>query len=464
MNKSAIVGALWAIAVSAPSLAQPVDAVRVASGLSAPLYLTHAPGDERRVFVVEQRGRIKIVDLASGSATLFLNISDRVSQTGNERGLLGLAFHPDYENNGLFYVDYTRTQAGRHPTVIAQFSAIDDNAADPNSEVMIATWAQDFDNHNGGWIGFGPDGYLYIGAGDGGSGNDPNQRAQDLGQMLGKIHRINVDGDDFPADPQRNYAIPADNPFVGVGGAREEIWAYGIRNPWRNSFDAATGDFYIGDVGQDFREEVDFQPAASPGGENYGWRCYEGNRTNITTGDCDPLPSPVVSPIHEYTHGGSPFRCSITGGYVYRGCSMPALDGTYFFADYCSNQVWSFRYDGSTMTDFTDRTSQLTPPVGSIGSITSFGVDSRGELYIVDQGGEIFRIIDPAEQDINHNNIADVCECVADVDGDGDVDGEDFFGFLDQFASGDQGADLDGDGDRDANDFFLYLDLFEAGC
>jgi glucose/arabinose dehydrogenase len=386
---------------------------RIASGLNNPLYVTSPPGDTSRLFIVEQHtGRIKILNLADMTINPapFLDIDGLAG--GNEQGLLGLAFDRDYFENGLFYVNLTisngTTEIRRY-----QVSADNPDIADPASESMVITYTQPFSNHNGGWIGFGPDGYFYLCTGDGGGGNDPGNRAQDItGQRLGKILRIDVHGDDFPADPLRNYAIPPTNPFVGITGD-DEIWAYGLRNPWRASFDHLTGDLYLADVGQNQREEINFQPAGSAGGENYGWRIMEGFRCNISN-DSLPCNDPsFVPPIHEYSHSGAPDGgSSITGGYVYRG-PVTELQGIYFFADYVSNQIWSFRYDGVTKTEFTNRTAELTPDVGSINSISSFGEDAIGNLYIVDLGGEIFKI---------------TCDSpfTADFDSDCDVDRDDF--------------------------------------
>ncbi len=428
--------------------AQELTSKRILNGLSLALYVTHAPDDPDRIYIVRQRGIINVYNLQTEELGVFLDLTGTVSTSGNERGLFSLAFHPDFANNRLFYVNYTKQVAsGEHPTVIEQYTAIDHDTADESSALQILTFPQDFANHNGGWCAFGPDGYLYIATGDGGSGNDPRQRAQDLGQFLGKMLRIDVDGDDFPQDPGRNYAIPADNPFVGVPGAREEIWAYGLRNPWRCSFERGIGRLYIADVGQNAREEINIQEASSTGGENYGWRCYEGTRVNITTGDCDPLPDPVVFPVHEYTHAGG--NCSITGGYSYQGSAIPGLQGTYFFSDLCSNRIWSFRWDGSQVTEFTDRTAELAPDVGTINSVVSFGEDFFGEMYIVG-GGEVFRIEKRC--------------CPADIDCNGVLDADDFFAYLDLFAAGDPDADLTGNGVVDSVDFFAYLDLFAAGC
>lgn len=365
---------------------------RIVSGLVRPLFVTHAPGDTDRIFIVEQRdgstGRIRIFELSSSTLlpTPFLSVSP--VSTGGEQGLLGLTFHPDYASNGFFYVNYTD---GSGTTVIERYQvSIDPDLADPSSGQTVLTLAQPYANHNGGWLGFGPDGYLYCTVGDGGSGGDPQGNAQNLTTLLGKILRIDVAGDDFPADPDRNYAIPPDNPFVGVAG-EDEIWAYGLRNPWRPSFDRSTNDLWIADVGQVSWEEVNFQPASSTGGENYGWRCYEGNYEYNTSG-CS-APGTMVFPIHDYDHGQG---CSVTGGYVYRGNAIPALSGTYFFADFCTASIWSFRYDGASISEFTDRTVELDPGGGlSIDQITSFGEDGSGEIYICDLGGEVFKIVSP---------------------------------------------------------------------
>ena len=362
-----------------------ITTTRIVTGLSRPLQVVAAPGDLERIFIVEQRsgstGRIRIFNLESGTlnATAFLSLS---VSTSSEQGLLGLAFHPNYSQNGYFYINYTNSGGD---TIIKRYSVSSNpDVANSGSGYTIMTIAQPYTNHNGGWLGFGLDGYLYIGTGDGGSGGDPGNRAQDItNQKLGKMLRIDVDG----GSP---YSIPASNPFVGITGD-DEIWAYGLRNPWRCSFDSETGDLWIGDVGQNAYEEISFQPASSSGGENYGWRCYEGDHT-YSTGGCDPS-STMTFPAWEYAQGGSPYKCSVTGGIVYRGDSIPSLDGTYFFGDYCSNQLWSFRYDGSSVTDYQDRTSELAPDAGSITSISGFGRDGNGEIYICDLNGEVFKII-----------------------------------------------------------------------
>jgi len=388
--------------------ATPLTTVRVANGLSAPVFVTHAPNDFGRVFIVEQTGTIRILDITQNPPALlptpFLDITDRVT-LGGERGLLGLGFHPNYAANGLFYVDYTGPNGASGDTRVSQFHVppATPHDADETSEAILLSIAQPQPNHNGGWVAFGPDGYLYVASGDGGGQNDMDAghtlgtgNAQDItDNLLGKLLRLDVDGDDFPGDTTRNYAIPPDNPFVGQTGD-DEIWAYGLRNPWRPAFDRLTGDLYIADVGQNLWEEIDFQPASSAGGENWGWRCREGAHDFNFSGDCAVAGTPsetLLDPIHEYPHDGPPFRCSVTGGEVYRGCAVPDLAGTYFFADYCSAQIWSFRYTGAIPL-VTNRTAELAPGGGlTINGIASFGLDAYGEIYICDLGGEVFKIV-----------------------------------------------------------------------
>jgi glucose/arabinose dehydrogenase len=368
-------------------------------------YAGHAPGDASRLFVVEQRGRILILDLGTNTVlgTPFLDIDSRVTNTGNERGLLGLAFHPNYASNGLFYVNYSRTSDG--DTIVAEYEVTaNPDVADFNSERILLTINQPQTNHNGGWVGFSPlDGYLYIAMGDGGNFCDTGSghtagigNSQDItANLLGKMLRIDPTGG-VP------YAVPSDNPFVGIDGD-DEIWAYGLRNPWRSSFDSATGDLYIGDVGQDLREEVDYQNAASVGGENYGWRCREGNACSTagasgcpaTTGCTCPAAQPsLTAPIHDYTHTGNPGVCTVIGGYVYRGGTFPQLGGRYFFADFCSGDIWSFRVIDGVKTGFRSFESDFSPSIDgfNIGSIQSFGEDANGELYIVTSSA-VFKVV-----------------------------------------------------------------------
>ncbi|MDO8549843.1 MAG: PQQ-dependent sugar dehydrogenase [Ignavibacteria bacterium] len=345
---------------------------------SSPVDLQN-PGDcTNRLFVVEQAGIIKVFENRADVSTVktFLNITDRVT-SGGELGLLGLAFHPDYENNGYFYVNYTAPSPLR--TVISRFqvSATNPDSADKNTELILFTQSQPFSNHNGGQTSFGPDGYLYIALGDGGSGGDPQNHAQTLTDLLGKISRIDVDN----PEPPLNYGIPADNPFKdNTAGYREEIYAYGLRNPWRFSFDPVTGWLWCGDVGQNAWEEIDI----IQNGKNYGWRCYEGNHPYNTAGCNAPE---YIYPVWEYPH--SP-ECSVSGGFVYRGPNQPGLIGKYIYADYCSDKIWALTYDGVNPP-----TNQLL--VTATGSPTSFGVDQVNELYICTfGGGRIYKFVSTA--------------------------------------------------------------------
>ena len=372
--------------------ATPLTTVRVASGLSMPLYVTAPPGDTTRLFIVEQRGgdnrgRIKILKNGAVLGTPFLTTG--LLATGNEQGLLGLAFAPDYATSGRFYINYSDSIGA---DVIARYTVSGNpDVANPGGTRLI-TIPDPYDNHNGGWMAFGPDGYLYIATGDGGSGGDPEDRAQNLNTLLGKILRIDVSG--------ATYVSPPSNPYFGATPGLDEIWAFGLRNPWRNSFDRKTHDLVIADVGQSQREEIDFAAAGTGAGANYGWRCFEGSlsfasSTTIPCGSCSAPGCPKVFPAYEYAHASG--RCSITGGYVYRGCAIPDWNGVYFFADYCTAEIWSGQFQGGTLTNVTARTAELAPGGGlAINSITSFGEDARGELYICDQGGEIFKIVPEA--------------------------------------------------------------------
>jgi glucose/arabinose dehydrogenase len=409
----------------------PLTTERFAFGFTRPVLITHAPGDTERLFVLEKQGRVRVIINGTVQPQPFLDVNPLVgggTSNNDERGLLGMAFHPDYQNNGFFYLNYT---ANGGATTIRRYSVAQiPNLADPNSGVTVMVIGQPQANHNGGWIEFGPnDGYLYISMGDGGGANDTGGghtpgtgNAQDItNNLLGKMLRIDVDNDDFPADPNRNYAIPPDNPFVGTTGD-DEIWAYGLRNAWRNSFDPTNGDLYTADVGQNAWEEINVQPGDSTGGENYGWRCLEGDSCT-GLGGCDCNDPTLIDPILTYSHA---FGCSLTGGEVYRGCAIPTLNGTYFYADFCSNRIWSIRYDGNTVSEFQERTAELVPGGGLfINSIVSFGRDALGELYIVDQGGEIFKILAdaPPTNDCNDNNVEDACDIAGgettDLDGDG---------------------------------------------
>jgi len=358
-----------------------VKAELFASGLDNPLLVTAAPRDVSRVFIVEQPGTIRIVKFGQLLGTPFLDVSSLVSG-GFEQGLLGLAFDPDYANNGRFYVNYTDLSGD---TVISRFQvSANPDIASP-TETMLLTFTQPFANHNGGHLAFGPDGYLYIASGDGGSGGDPMNNGQSINTLLGKLLRIDVSG--------ALYTSPSSNPFFGATPGLDEIWAYGLRNPWRFSFDRSNGDLYIGDVGQGSWEEIDYQLAASAGGENYGWRIVEGN------GHCFNPPMGCVQtgltlPIHEFSHGVGPV-CggSVTAGHVYRGCKMPDLHGTYFYGDYCLEFIRTFKVMGGVATNHQDVTAQLESGGVDINSITSLGEDARGELYICDQAGDVFKVV-----------------------------------------------------------------------
>jgi glucose/arabinose dehydrogenase len=351
----------------------------VISGLSSPVGITHAGDGSGRLFIVLQGGKILIFDGVQILSPPFLDISSLVS-SGGERGLLGVAFHPDYAHNGLFYVNYTNIAGD---TVVARYSvSADPDLADPGSASILLTISQPFSNHNGGQLQFGPDGYLYIGVGDGGSGGDPGNRAQDLGLLLGKILRIDVDVDKNAADL---YYIPLDNPFVGPGdGALDEIWAWGLRNPWRFSFDRLTGDLFIADVGQNSWEEVDFQPDTSTGGENYGWRLMEGNSCYNPPTSCND--GTLTLPILVYDHSAG---CAVTGGYRYRGSKNPDLYGLYLYGDYCSGRIWGAQEDG--LGGWSSRALLDTNF-----SISSFGEDESGEIYfahLAASNGAIYKVV-----------------------------------------------------------------------
>lgn len=357
-----------------------------ASGLDQPLFLGSAPGDSERLYVIE-RARARIILFKNGQrvAKPFLNLSDRVGAAQPEQGLLGFAFHPNYPEKRFIFVNYTDVNGD---TVIERFRVRKhlDKARRDKSKPILA-YDQTGNNHNGGMLIFGPnDKYLYIASGDGGGSNDPFGHGQRLDTLLGKILRINIRaGKGVP------YKIPPDNPFVNDPNALDEIWSYGLRNPWRMSFDRETGDLYIGDVGQGAREEIDFQPASSMGGENYGWVVAEGFSCLGGTGTCGTNPG-FTPPIHDYPRD---VGRSVTGGYVYRGSAMPCLQGTYFFGDYSLGRVWSFRYDGATISEFTERTAELDPPgPNTLGNVASFGEDANGELYIVTYGGAIYKIVE----------------------------------------------------------------------
>ena len=358
--------------------AQPkIQLVSHATGFLRPVDIAHC-GDSR-LFVVEQRGYIWVLDSAGNRLpNPFLNIDPRVRSNGNEQGLLGLAFPPDYAQTGVFYVNYTREPDGA--TRIARFSVKSDNPneADPDSEEILLTQPQPFNNHNGGCVKFGPDGYLYVALGDGGSGGDPQNHGQTKSSLLGKMLRLDVSS----TSPGLPYAIPADNPFVNDPTFRPEIWSWGWRNPWRFAFDRLTGDMWAGDVGQGAREEIDFEPAAT-GGRNYGWRCYEGNLPYNSTG-CQPAAA-YTPPVFEYANPA--LGRSVTGGFIYRGAQYPDMDGYYLFADYVSGRWWATRQ----LPDGTFSTTLLGQFTSN--QYVSYGEDRDGELYVAALGqGTIYKV------------------------------------------------------------------------
>jgi hypothetical protein len=425
---------------------------RVASGLTLPIYATHAPGDFSRLFIVEKTGRIKILNLDAGAvnAAPFLNIDAIVGGSATEnfgKGILGMAFDPDYQKNGYFYVHYYDTALQPR---FSRFSAVPGNPdlADAATESLLLTFTDNNNDHNGGSIDFGPDGYLYITMGDGGTQNDPENDAQNLNSLFGKNLRIDVHGgDDFPADANRNYAIPPTNPFA-LGGGAPEILHWGLRNPYRASFDRETGDYYIADVGQNTREELDVV-ASGVVGRNFGWRCTEGSScTGLAAPACVCNGPLLTAPVHEYTHSFQTGGLSITGGYVYRGCAIPSLRGQYLFADYVSNNVWRGELDGADLVNVTMINAQITPSIDgfAVQKICSFGEDAAGEIYLVEHGtggvsGEVFKLV-PAtptivEPDLNCDGVVDGADLgilllawgqtngPADLNADGIVDGAD---------------------------------------
>jgi Glucose / Sorbosone dehydrogenase len=397
---SALCGML-ATTFASPAVAQPLTSTRVGSGFALPVFAASPPGDPGELFVLQQGGQIRRFNPATGAIapTPVLDLAT-IPATGflpppGEQGLFMLAFHPSFASNGIFYVNYTFGTTGFSRIERYTYNFATQTATASSRQTVLETNVSS-PYHHVDWMGFHPtNGLLYVTAGDGGTQNDPNNRAQSLNTWHGKVLRIDVNSDAFPADPNRNYAVPASNPFVGTTGALPEIFAYGLRNPWRASFDRLTSDLYVADVGQNTREEIDFIAAKSRGGQNFGWKIREG-----TLGP--PLPG-STDPIYDYDHTtgtGDPALegNSVTGGYVYRGGRIldhgRPLDGTYFFADYVTEALWSFRYDGTTRTDFRIRTGELGTSTNGfhIDNPSSFAEDGFGNLYVIDYGGEIFRI------------------------------------------------------------------------
>jgi glucose/arabinose dehydrogenase len=495
----------------APALAANSTTIRVASGLEQPVYITAPPGDNSRLFIVEANSggvanttdptkmiaRIKILNLTGPNAgkinaTPFLTINGIPQR--EDQGLFNLAFHPNYAQNGLFYITYAFGNAGGQSRVERYHVSANPDIADAASATTIFSYFKPYHNHSGDWLGFSPTDvaqgkyYLYHTTGDGGSGNDPDQRAQDLSGKYGKLLRVDVGAnglaDAFPADPATNYAIPPDNPFINTPGADPSIWALGFRNPWRASFDRLTGDLYIGHVGQNAAEELEFQPFDSDGGENYGWSRLEGTLPGPHPGPATPAD---VGPMYQKFHDGnylSGHDRSVTGGYVYRG-PIQELQGQYIFGDFLGNynfnngtgtaQIFSFRYDGSDPSTFNgsnivndqvlNRTTEFAPRVGTINFISSFGEDAEGNLYIVDMGnlgtpdglgkGEVYKIVDLLFGDLNGDHMITPVDWSLFKAGQGSV----FTGLstLYSYLLG----DLDGDRDHDLHDFVLFRTAYE---
>ncbi len=509
----------------------PLTSQRLLTAIDRPTQVTHAPGDTSRIFIVEQTGKIRIVDIPANTAraTPFINLASKITGAVNylEYGLLSVVFHPNYQQNGYFYVVYTPGTSSLADFVIARYkvSAADPNIADPTSEQIILRIPYTRKEHRAGWMGFGPDGFLYVSTGDGGE-NDPDNAASNttntaLG-LRGKVLRLDVNGPDgipgtadddgFPADANKNYQIPADNPWAASATNAKEIWAFGLRNPWRCSFDPLTHDLFIGDVGQSAREEIDVIPwPTAPVTTPYffGWRCREGSIATTLSG-CPSALGPGIPPLLDYPHSTG---ISITGGEVYRGCAMPELRGAYIYADY-NSKVWTIRYNRATNTyaSQVDRAAELAVAgFAPITNIDSFGTDGLGEIYwvrspgyISSNAGELWKLVPRqlAGPDCNANGIADDCELAtnpaldANHDGvidacqpcgpadvgrqgglpgfDRTLDNNDFIVFIDYFFNanpladlGSQGGVAGADGLFDNNDFVVFIDEFftpPLGC
>ncbi|GAB4198616.1 MAG: PQQ-dependent sugar dehydrogenase [Wenzhouxiangellaceae bacterium] len=360
-----------------------IEVIAVGGNISQGIDLTSANDGSNRLFVIQQTGEIRIWDGNQTLPTPFLDL-DPLTNGGGEQGLLGLVFHPDYETNGFFYVNYTDLAGD---TVVARYQvSANPNIADAASAQTVLTFNQTAGNHNGGDMHFGADGMLYISSGDGGL--NPFD-SQDNATLLGNLLRIDVNSDDFPGNPDRNYAIPADNPLVGVSGAAPEIWVSGLRNPWRFSFDRLNGDLFIGDVGEDQWEEINWLAAGGVGGENFGWPCFEGDEVAFTGPQCQS-PGAYVLPIIQLPHASPPANnCSVIGGYRYRGAQFTGMQGWYFYSDWCTGVLWAARDDGGGWQSF---------EVGSVSpfTVTGYAEDENGELFAV--GGEqIFQIVSTPE-------------------------------------------------------------------
>lgn len=442
-------------AVTAPLHAQTISAQAFVSGLTKPIDMVPCPGDATRLFVAEQRGVIKLIKNGVVQASPFLDIDSTVPEE-TYSGLLGIAFHPNYQSNGRLYVYHTTGPASAIVVWLKEFTRVagdPDHASAASAKVifrMASPATQAF--HLGGSPAFGPDGKLWLPLGDGGYTGDPQggTRSQSGSSLWGKLLRIDVDGDDFPADANANYAIPHDNPYYGSLSVANEIFARGLRNPFRARFDRATGHLWIGDVGGTQREEVDVIRPSLDGGANLGWNCMEGLLCT-SNGNCS-CPGGLLAPVYQYTHS---VGLCVTGGTRYRGCALPALSGVYFFADYQNNKLFSIQYDDSTGTasGFTDRTAQVTAP--SLSTPVCIAEDSLGELYIVEHtAGRIRKIVgNPLPPDGDGNGVPDSCQGVhGDLNGDGVVNGADLGILLSSWGQPGGAADLNGDQYVDGGD------------
>lgn len=379
----AVLSAAWLLPLS---LSAEIASVKVSEGFERPVWAGVPKGVSGKLWVMEQAGQVWIIDEKSGERldTPFLDVRGEVSRKNNEEGLLGLAFAPDYLKTGRFYVNFTDKEGH---TKIVRYTSKDKKTTDPQTAEVLLRYKQDFSNHNGGWIEFGPDGMLYIGNGDGGAANDPKARAQDMTSLLGKILRIDV-------SPTTGYEIPKDNPFLKSKNAKPEIWISGLRNPWRCSFDRETGDFWVGDVGQNHWEEIHFLAKGEGAGANFGWRLREGEIETPQAGVGGPKPEGNVEPVYVYKHGNGPTEgLSVTGGYVYRG-PIKELQGRYIFADYQNPRIWSFKLQNGKAADFQDHTSSLQPEGGRINLISSFAENNQGDLFLIDHTGPIYRFVE----------------------------------------------------------------------
>lgn len=358
----------------------------LAKGFERPVWVG-APGSVKgKLWVMEQEGKVWIVDLKTGEkgSEPFLDIKKDVTRKSNEQGLLGLAFAPDFDKTGRYYVNFTENGGDSR---VMRFVTKDGRTTDVSKGETILEYKQPFGNHNGGWLDFGPDGYLYVATGDGGAANDPKNLAQDMESMLGKVLRLDV-------SVEKGYVVPKDNPYLRVKGAKPEIVASGLRNPWRCSFDRKTGDFWIGDVGQNAWEEINFVKKGDLMEKNFGWRLREGDIETPNKDVGGGKPKNHVEPVYVYKHGGGGTEgVSVTGGYVYWGGKIGGFEGRYIFADFQNPRIWSFELRGGKASGFKDHTEELQPEGGKIKLISAFGEDAEGELYLVDHTGPIYRIV-----------------------------------------------------------------------